>query len=283
MNLEWSEDHARTSGMGGLSYFAHYLEATGLFEDFVVGCPLSYLSNNAPKKRDILGAILLSVLEGQSRYAHMSSLANAELDARTLGMDKIPLRGQHPHGPGQTHRSRRQHRRFGDRRLGPGLLRPASQIRALYNPRADNENCYDELKNQWGWGGFTLKDLARSELMARLIALIYNWWSIHIKLVDPLVAREAITSRPMYLMHTAKASTHRSVRTLVIFCAHSQAKEIRRNLEQAAERLKSWASRTSEQLKKSSVWSHVIAHILLHHRTIGAGKTRAPPALGTAQ
>ncbi|AKJ64184.1 hypothetical protein [Kiritimatiella glycovorans] len=119
--------------------------------------------------------------------------------------------------------------------------------------------------------------------MARLIALIYNWWSIHIKLVDPLVAREAITSRPMYLMHTAKASTHQSVRTLVVFCAHSQAKEIQRKLEQAAERLKSWASRTSEQLKKSSVWSQVIAHILLHHQTIGGGKSRAPPTLCSAQ
>ena len=42
-------------------------------------------------------------------------------------------------------------------------------------------------------GGFTLKDLARSELMARFIALIYNWWSIYIKLVDEQVAREAIT------------------------------------------------------------------------------------------
>ena len=62
MNLEWSPDHARTSRMGGLSYFAHFLEATGLFEDFVAGCPLCYLSNNAPKKRDVLGAILLSVL-----------------------------------------------------------------------------------------------------------------------------------------------------------------------------------------------------------------------------
>ena len=57
------------------------------------------------------------------------------------------------------------------------LPRPAGEIRALYNPRGDNENCYDELKNQWGWGGFPLKDLARSELIARFIALIYNWWS----------------------------------------------------------------------------------------------------------
>jgi len=124
-------------------------------------------------------------------------------------------------------------------------------------------------------------ELAELELLAE-DDLSYEY-AIYIKLVDPLVAREAITSRPMYLMHTAKASTHQSVRTLVIFCAHSQAREIRRNLEQAAERLKSWASRTTEQFKKASVWSHVIAHILLHHQTIGAGNTRGPPLLGTAQ
>ncbi len=94
------------------------------------------------------------------------------------------------------------------------LSRPAGQIRALYNPRADNENCYDELKNQWGWCGFTLRDLARSELMARLIALIYNWWSLYTKLVDEQIAREAITSRPMFLLHIAKMSTHQSMRTL---------------------------------------------------------------------
>jgi len=115
------------------------------------------------------------------------------------------------------------------------------------------------MKNQWGWGGFTLHDWARSELMAQLIALFYNWWCIYIKLVDPLVAREAITSRPMYLMQPAKAHTHQSKRKLVIFCAHSQAGDIRRNLEAAAERLKNWASLTAEQLQLASVWKRVIA------------------------
>jgi len=65
--------------MGGLSYFAEYLEATGLFEDFVEQCPLVYLSNNAPAKRDVLGTILLSVLEGHTRYAHICSLVSAAI------------------------------------------------------------------------------------------------------------------------------------------------------------------------------------------------------------
>lgn len=135
------------------------------------------------------------------------------------------------------------------------------------------------MKNQWGWGGFTLKDLGRSELMARLIALIYNWWSIYTKLVDETVAREAITSRPMLLMHSAKVSMHQSIATLMVFCAHSQASRIKEMLEVASERVKHWASLTAEQLKAQSVWSRIIQHILLNHQTIGAGKNRAPPQI----
>jgi hypothetical protein len=108
------------------------------------------------------------------------------------------------------------------------LAESADEIRNLYNPRGNNENCYDKLKNQSGWGGFTLQDLPRSELMARFIALIYNWWSIFVKLVDDEIAPEAITSRPLFLLHNAKISTHHSIRTLVVFCAHAQGEEIQR-------------------------------------------------------
>jgi len=37
----------------------------------------------------------------------------------------------------------------------------------LYRDRADAENAFDELKNQWGWGGFTTQDLHRCRLSAR--------------------------------------------------------------------------------------------------------------------
>ena len=33
----------------------------------------------------------------------------------------------------------------------------------LYRDRADAENSFDELKNQWGWGGFTTHDLHRCQ------------------------------------------------------------------------------------------------------------------------
>ena len=33
-----------------------------------------------------------------------------------------------------------------------------------------------EIKNPWGWTGFTRQEIKRSTLMARPIALIYNGW-----------------------------------------------------------------------------------------------------------
>ena len=77
---------------------------------------------------------------------------------------------------------------------------PARVMPRFYRERGDAENCFDELKNQWGWGGFTSKRLAPSRLMANLIALFYNWWHLYLRFYDEEHHREAIRSRPM-LMH----------------------------------------------------------------------------------
>src|SRR5215470_14942419 len=69
----------------------------------------------------------------------------------------------------------------------------------LYRDRADCENNFDELKNQWGWGGFTTRDLKRCRLMAGCVALVFNWWNLFVRLADPNHHREAITSRPLLL------------------------------------------------------------------------------------
>ena len=50
-------------------------------------------------------------------------------------------------------------------------------IAQLYRDRADAENSFDELKNQWGWDGFTTQDIGRCQSSARAVALIYNWCS----------------------------------------------------------------------------------------------------------
>ena len=378
VHVEWDPDAAVTP-LGHLAFFAEYLKVSGRFDALVADCPLHYTSPNAPSKRDVLGTVLLSVLAGQSRYAHITALRGDGVNPALLGMGKVasedsvrrgverieaeegtswlqghlddtvglllsepwvldcdttikPLYG-HQEGavvsynpkkpgrpshachaflmagtrlvldvevaPGNHHRSRRAApslwalldrlgrdrwprlvrgdkdwgsegnmasceaagldylfklrltrgaRRLAERQMArdgwedagqgwqgigaelrlqgwsrsrrvvvlrrrlPATLaltrgdnaqgelfwseaRPGTgvwefavlatsvdlevrSVAQLYRDRADAENGFDELKNQWGWGGFTTRDLTRCRHMARLIALIYNWWSL---------------------------------------------------------------------------------------------------------
>ncbi|MBA3814446.1 MAG: transposase [Alphaproteobacteria bacterium] len=77
-----------------------------------------------------------------------------------------------------------------------------------YRDRADCENIFDELKNQWGWGGYTTQDLKRCLYVARTIGLVYNWRNLYVRLADPDKHLEAITSRPLLLHAVGKQTTH---------------------------------------------------------------------------
>ena len=77
-----------------------------------------------------------------------------------------------------------------------------------YRDRADAENNFDELKNQWGWSGFTTHDLKRCQIMARTIALVYNWWSLFTRLAIPEKHAEAIPSRPLFLVECRRPADH---------------------------------------------------------------------------
>jgi Transposase DDE domain len=90
---------------------------------------------------------------------------------------------------------------------------PISAIRSLaqlYRDRGDSENPFDELKNHWGWAGFTTHDLKRCQIMARLVALVYNWWILFGRLADPDHHREALTSRPL-LLHGIAGQTRLTI------------------------------------------------------------------------
>ena len=84
-----------------------------------------------------------------------------------------------------------------------------------YRDRADCENNFDELKNQWGWGGYTTQDIKSCQLMSRIIALIYNWWNLFVRLAIPEKHHEAITSRPLLLSsigHLTQRSRQKKMR-----------------------------------------------------------------------
>jgi hypothetical protein len=91
---------------------------------------------------------------------------------------------------------------------------PLESIGQLYRDRADAENAFDELKNQWGLSGFTTQDLNRCQTVARACALVYNWWSWYCRAAHPGGRLEAITSRPLLLAAVGKAASHANQTTL---------------------------------------------------------------------
>ena len=54
VRVEWDPD-ASVSPFGQLPFFIQFLKAGQRFDPWVDDCPLTYQSNNAPDKRDVLG------------------------------------------------------------------------------------------------------------------------------------------------------------------------------------------------------------------------------------
>jgi hypothetical protein len=423
MHVRWDEGAAATPH-GQLVFFAEFLGATGVFERWVSACPLEYRSGNAPDKRDVLGTLMLGLLAGYRRYAHITALRGDAVAAQALGMNKVvsedalrralerieqtsstawmrpalmhsvrealdrpwvldidasikPLYGHqegaeigyNPSKPmrpshvlhtflvgnlrlvldvqvstGKQHTSGhakaalgRLLDELGDKRPAlvrgdsgygnegilielecraqPYLLRlrqtknvqrlvaqqfsrsdwsrpdrqgcqmveaqlqllgwsakrrvvivrqrirggiarerrieagrqlrldlqpsvhegdrlwdyavlvtdvayPIEAIGQLYRDRADAENGFDELKNQWGLSGFTTQDINRCQTTARACALVYNWWSWYCRAAHPTGRLEAITSRPLLLAAVGKAASHANQTTLYLTPPH---------------------------------------------------------------
>src|ERR1035438_3998172 len=88
IQVKWVPGSA-VSALGQMAFFIEFLKASGLFDAWVNDCPLHYTSPNAPSKRDVLGTILLSVLAGHWRYAHISAIRGDGVNPGLLGMTKV--------------------------------------------------------------------------------------------------------------------------------------------------------------------------------------------------
>ena len=485
IQFRWAPD-AEVSSLGQMPFFIEFLKTSGLFESWVRDCPLTYTSANAPKKRDVLGTILLSVLAGHWRYAHISALRSDGVNPGLLGMTKVcsedsvrrallalkeqeselwlkqhlkasyePLLeepwaldvdttvkvlyghqedakvGYNPQKPGRP--SHAYHSYFianlrmvvdvevqagnqtatsfaqpglwsmldelpksslpefvrGDcqwgteramvgaeqRELGylfklkhspnvkkliAGLFgtdqwvdagqkwqgletqlqlsgwsrkrrvvvlrRPLregvaeeknskkkatkqltldlpeathqgvlyeyavlvtslpDEIRTIaqhYRDRGDSENNFDELKNQWGWAGFTTHDRKRCQVMARITALIYNWWTIFMRLGIPEKHAEAITSRPLALHGIARRTRHANQTTVEVTSTHAKAPAIAEALTKVSGFLRRIKA-TAEQLTQPARWRLILSAAFrqfLRGRVLG-GTGRVADATG---
>ena len=57
VHIEW-DPQAAVTPLGQLPFFISFLKVSGLYDDFVATCPLSYTSPNGPSKNDVLGTLL---------------------------------------------------------------------------------------------------------------------------------------------------------------------------------------------------------------------------------
>lgn len=146
-------------------------------------------------------------------------------------------------------------------------------IAQLYRDRATSENHFDELKRQWGWGGFVTKDLKRSQIMARLIAQIYNWWTLFARWINPEKHAEAITSRPLMLYGVARETNHAGQKTIKITPMHGKSKE---NSEKVSfiSSILTKIKGVAEHFSPIEIWKRVLSMIFikfLKGRVLGEG------------
>jgi hypothetical protein len=118
------------------------------------------------------------------------------------------------------------------------------QIVELYRKRADCENVFDELKNQWGFNGFCSQNRQVTQVAARLLLVAYNTWNLFFRLMEPDRHVEARHGRRWFLFISArlvKSSRQRSWKMAI--SGHWRAE-----LMQGYQRVFQWLNLTAPQL-----------------------------------
>ena len=82
---EW-ETQTPVTREGQLMFFFQFLKAGARWEQFMRECPLDYTGNRASGALKVMGTILLSVLCGHWRYAHINAVRGDVVNPTLLGM-----------------------------------------------------------------------------------------------------------------------------------------------------------------------------------------------------
>ena len=280
--------------MGGIVHFVEYLRETGFLDRLLRGSPLACTSPNAPAPADVMGTLLVAVLDGLTRYAHINFFRRDAVCPETLGIARRPVRRKPdgaPDAPAPDDASRQlllpsseewgldgpadQHRDWDFCVLVtdmPGF--DAVALSQIYRDRGDVENVFDELKAQWGWSGFTTRDLARNRVVARRVAVVYNLWSLYVRLGSPEAHREAKTSRPVLLRILGRLVHSGRQTTLHLVSGHARADRIEAfltGIHKFFEALKA----NVEQLGPRGVWKRILA-VALRHCLHPSGDSSSP-------
>ena len=84
-HAQW-DDQAPVTREGQLIFFFQFLNAGGRWEEFLRECPLHYTGNRGSGADHIMGTVLLSVLSGHWRYAHINGVRGDGINPGLLGL-----------------------------------------------------------------------------------------------------------------------------------------------------------------------------------------------------
>ena len=149
----------------------------------------------------------------------------------------------------------------------------ARDVLPLYRERGDCENIFDEMKNQWGWGGFTSHKLNQTALFAGLGVIAANLWNVFARLAEDGSHREATTSRPLLQSCIARISRHARQGVVTIYTACSdKALEAYRAISNVLAKIAS-ASQLSREQRRQLVMAYAF-------RKYGLIRRLFPPLIG---
>lgn len=73
VHVHWDET-AQATPHGQIVFFAEFLATAGVFDRWVQACPLHHDSPNASRPHDVLGTLMLGILAGSKRHAHIARI-----------------------------------------------------------------------------------------------------------------------------------------------------------------------------------------------------------------
>ncbi len=86
--LRW-DGETQMSVNAHAAFLSHFAKAGGFFGRLVEPCPMRLTSDNAPPVRDLLATVLVSIVNGATRFRHLERLHGDTATAALFGVGRF--------------------------------------------------------------------------------------------------------------------------------------------------------------------------------------------------
>ena len=108
-----------------------------------------------------------------------------------------------------------------------------------------------------GWGGYTTQDIKRCRIISRMVALIYNWWTLFVRLSNPDSHKESITSRPLLMSAIGKLTESGRQKKITLTSQHNLMQKIQKMQESLCDFFDS-IKEIATQLNPIDIWCRIL-------------------------